>query len=462
MNIFNTQQIQMKARGGMPSSDALDILGNQLEMDPEIAKLLQEQAGEEAKNQTFESLLNPETDNTELLKANQNLNELQLKNIEKISNPEKSVKGLEQAINPEEVKLLGSKQNELNSILSESKNNLNGNALNNKMQLNSVDGSLVAKNSEQLNALEGSQQNLKNILKFNQTSGNQLLTDEAIIADTGVKENNLDNLMNKKNMIANSKDGIVETKSEKNNLMNLSDFMTKQSPSIQSRAAVKAYNPVSESMFSKKMEQSLPGVTEVKKEIKLQDIMFGEQTNTEANNESDFMQSPQQQVSKVQAGKGLDAKIFDLNSLTVTNDKSSSDVINQIQNYILRSSVANQPEVQMSFKHTDLGQVDLLVQKGMGDQLNVSIGTHTAEGAKFFAKNHGDLLNTLNQSGLNIKDIKLDSSQGSHQNLSQDSSRQDSQFQGRGQQHQSQSGERQEDARRREALWKSFQDKEVA
>ena len=161
-------------------------------------------------------------------------------------------------------------------------------------------------------------------------------------------------------------------------------------------------------------------------------------------------------------GKGLDAKIFDLNSLTVTNDKSSSDVINQIQNYIIRSSVANQPEVQMSFKHSDLGQVDLLVQKGMGDQLNVSIGTHTAEGAKFFAQNHGDLLNTLNQSGLNIKDIKLDSSQGTQQNLSQDSSRQDSQFQGRGQQHQSQSGERQEDARRREALWKSFQDKEVA
>jgi flagellar hook-length control protein FliK len=116
----------------------------------------------------------------------------------------------------------------------------------------------------------------------------------------------------------------------------------------------------------------------------------------------------------------------------------------------------------MSFDHKELGKVDLMVQKGAGDQLNISIGTNSVEAAKFFNRNQADLLGSLAQSGIQVGDFKLETSQGNNnQSQSQDSSKQ--QFaQGQKGQHQSEFGQREQDSKKREELWEQFGDKEVA
>ena len=118
----------------------------------------------------------------------------------------------------------------------------------------------------------------------------------------------------------------------------------------------------------------------------------------------------------------------------------------------------------MSFQHRDLGQVDLFVQKAANNHLNIGINTNSVEGAKFFNQNQGDLLQTLQQSGLNIKEMKLDgASTSNNQSFAQnESSRQGTGGQARNGQHQSQSGQRQEESSKRQELWNYYQDKEAA
>jgi hypothetical protein len=60
--------------------------------------------------------------------------------------------------------------------------------------------------------------------------------------------------------------------------------------------------------------------------------------------------------------------------------------------------------------------VDLVVQKAHGDQVSIMINTHSMEGSKFFTKNQGELLQTLVQSGVNVSDLKLDSSSNTNSN----------------------------------------------
>ena len=73
------------------------------------------------------------------------------------------------------------------------------------------------------------------------------------------------------------------------------------------------------------------------------------------------------------------------------------------------------------FRHQELGQVDLTIQKAGGDQLNIMVGANSTEAMKFFTQNRGELLQSLTQAGVSVGDFKLDSSSKSNnQNLSQE------------------------------------------
>ena len=253
-------------------------------------------------------------------------------------------------------------------------------------------------------------------------------------------------------------------------LVDFNSFMKKQSPQaktrIQANQASYAKKNAHKSMFKAKIDESLPHVA--KKPVaqtKLQDVMFksGDQS-------ADMNMTPEQQFSNQQllgntakvatAGAAIDqtAKVFDMNQIPTT--ASADEVIAKIQDYAIQTKVNNEPQLDFSFRHQDLGQVDLTIQKAGGDQLNILVGANSTEAMKFFTQNQGELLQSLTQAGVSVADFKLDSSSKSNnQNLSQNSNGNN---QDTHKQHQSESGQRQEEQQRRSELWDQLKDKEAA
>lgn len=166
---------------------------------------------------------------------------------------------------------------------------------------------------------------------------------------------------------------------------------------------------------------------------------------------SEMNQSVSQTAQVTTAGQA--GKILNLNQTQLSSNTET--VISQIQDYVVQAQANNQSEVAVSFEHKDLGQVDLMVQKmdPKSNQLNIQIATRGNEAAEFFKTHQGELLNTLNRSGLQIAELKLESasSNSSQQDLSGDS-RQDQQLGSRGQK-QSEQGQRESDQQRRQDLW---------
>ena len=148
------------------------------------------------------------------------------------------------------------------------------------------------------------------------------------------------------------------------------------------------------------------------------------------------------------------AKVFDMS--TLQNAENANEVINQIQNYIIQSKASNQQSVQMTFNHAELGNIDLQVMKAGGDNINIFINAQTAEGAKFFQQTQGELLQNLQQSGLQVAEFKLDSSSSSNNSqTNQDSSKQ---FNGQERQHAGhEQNKRENESEKRQELWQYLQ-----
>lgn len=252
---------------------------------------------------------------------------------------------------------------------------------------------------------------------------------------------------------------VAETVKPANNLMDFNTFMNKQAPSTKANMAQSAYaNQAQESMFSKKVEGQVPnlaGTTE-QSSMKVTDLML---MSPEQNNPEAGMEFAGQQQSNMKAstmGQVQTTKVFDMGQLN-----GNQDVINQIQDYIIQAKASSEPTVQMSFAHKDLGMVDLMVQKSHGDQVSIMINTHSMEGAKFFNQNQGELLQTLTQSGVNVADLKLDSSSNTNsnnqENLDGNNSRNSNQQHARDEKQQ-----RNEDSQRRQELWNLLNNREAA
>lgn len=247
-----------------------------------------------------------------------------------------------------------------------------------------------------------------------------------------------------------------------NKLMDFNTFMTKQNASTRGRIAAKsamyqAESAKSKSMFANKAEVNVPGAVKKQTQTNLQDIMFKQdgQTGFEQNMQQ---QNMNKNMMAQATGVGATAKVFDMASLTQPTNADA--IIGQIQDYAIQARVGNEPQLEMSFQHQELGKVDLLIQKSQNDQLNISIGTNTVEGTQFFAKNQGELLQSLTQAGISVGDFKLDTGKSSsNQNMAGDFGRDQGQQQ---KEHGSESGQRQEDQTRRHELWEQFRDSEAA
>jgi hypothetical protein len=473
LNIFSTPQFINPTQGNLIPAEGVSEISNQQAIDPELLKLLETEST--AKGINFDEVLaatkkgqDPEavmklleenkkgqtnTDKPEaesLVGDQKNVAEKSNKNeiVKEVNSPAaKELKALLSEDTPKNVQKL-----EKNNLVL-AKNDLNeaaksGNEFLNKKMISEPTVQTKHVTAAML-ALEGQNQLSKNAAKTK-------------IIKTSAKNNAqpINNAQLVNNQIA-GKEVVTEGKSV-NNLLNLNDFMQKQSPTMKANAAKKAYKPVSESMFSQKIEQDLPGVIRksANTEVTMKDVLLG-------NTQDPSQEQLAQQFNSNPAGEQLNkldkinstTKVFDLNSMGKTS--STDEVIGKVQDYIIQSKVSNQPEVQVAFKHDDLGVVDLTVKKVNTNQLDIIIHTNKIEGSEFFAKNKMALLTNLSHSGVQVGDLKLESSAQSN-NQNQDSSRQQSFAQSKGGNHNSESGQKDSDSRRREDLWNQHYEKEVA
>lgn len=252
------------------------------------------------------------------------------------------------------------------------------------------------------------------------------------------------------------------------NLVNFNQFLNNQSPQMNKLAknaiAKNSYTPINESLFNAKIKESLPQTiaqVDSTPSRSLQDIIYGVNLDgSELDQNQQFSQAMDASPKALATGeKAATNKVLDLSNVQHVNN--SEELINKVQDYIIQTKVGKNPQVQMSFNHDDLGQVDLIVNK-LNDQINVSIQAQTHQGKEFFGKNQVELIRNLNQSGVQIAEFKIESNTSNSQLSDFSGKNQDqSGFNSRGQ-HQSESGQRQEDMKRREQLWESYKEKEVA
>jgi hypothetical protein len=459
LNIFNTPQIHTTAKGATPSTDVLDVLGTNTQLDEASLKLL-EQNGE-LEGMGFDELLKLSEENPEALEKivskAQNKQEAELAKLtsgmsEKVSTAHQS---------PEQANILQLGKSEhataakTNSVISSENQPI---STNNKSELNSILN--FDKTTAAQKTVDVAKQNVDVTQKI---SPNQATMNEAKVLNDQLGIHNASKAQAiKEPMIAQaSVTNEVETK-KNNKLMSLNKFMNNQPKSVQNRAAAQtAYKPMTKSMFNQKLETTIPSVAKIPQEnISLQEVMFG---SKEQGAEASLEQGMNQSQNIKSAGKvntsAQTANVFNINDLQGAT--TTDEVITKIQDYVVQSKVANQQEVKMSFHHQELGKIDLLVEKAQNNALNISIGAKSAEGAKFFTQNQGELLATLTQAGVNVGEFKLDSSQSSNNQSSSENSK--NQFgQNSNKEHQSKSGQQDEDSQRREELWNSYQDKEVA
>lgn len=463
MNIFNTQQLQVGAKGGiLGDGTAVGGLENQINLSPEALKLLEQSSAENGVN--FDQVL-------KATKEGQDPEAV----IELLKNEKNNlVKTPVQEVGPNLKKNnLSTKSKELNELLG----NTNPEQITTKQPVATAEATEVVKNERAAffpNQLKGKQAlQISNpeqaaqkvvvqegpVAKMNNVVSNTLVEEQMKQPLKQAVQNNPYQVQSGQSMVGNKE--VAANSTKKSNLLSLNDFMAKQSPSLKNNAAKKAYKPISESMFNKKVDASLPGVVKApQQETSLQDVILGKMdTSVDVGSNATETHVAQPITAKAETASTA-GKVFDINSLSKLD--TTADVISKVQDYIMQSKVSNQSQVEMSFDHKELGKVDLLVQKGAGDQLNISIGTNSMEAARFFNKNQADLLGTLAQSGIQVGEFKLDSSQTSNnQSNSQDSSKQQFGQNSKGQ-HQSESGQRDQESRKREGLWNQFYDKEVA
>lgn len=408
----------MKANGGTPAMDVLDLLGNQLVMDPETLAMLKQEG--KVSESEFAALL-------ENIGQNEAGQETLFGNTEKLGNEGKS-----------------------------------------KLQL--LDSALTAPTSKSTPTLTNQNINTPTLANTSTPTNNktpQLPTAlNEILAKQQVQQ--APQISQAEVPMVDPKQVPNEAKAElKNpNLVKLSQFMEQQTVASQKRFQNSGqYEAAPKSIFIEKVEATnnlaKTGATNTAKAVTLQDLMFA--GSDETNLDSGDKQQTQQLITPVKANTNINsgdaAKVFDLNQVMGEKALSSEALISKIQDHILQTRAGNEKNVEMSFTHKDLGQIGLQVQKHAGDSIGITISTASLEGAKFFNQNQGELLQSLNSAGIQVGDFKLDTSKSST-NQDGESSKQ---FAGNNkQENQSESGQRKQEQDKRKTLWEQFQDQAAA
>lgn len=172
----------------------------------------------------------------------------------------------------------------------------------------------------------------------------------------------------------------------------------------------------------------------------------------------------EQQGAPAVADAQAPQKVFDMSQIKSEN---SNQIMNQISDYIVQAKASKEPTVSMRVNHEELGLIDITVSKagipGMNaDSVAINIGTHSTDGKNFFQQNSKDLFSHLGQAGVNVSDLKFETSQSSTKN-DFDMNQQNRQSHSQGERHfGSEQNQRRHDSNRRQELWDLLKDKEAA
>lgn len=252
----------------------------------------------------------------------------------------------------------------------------------------------------------------------------------------------------------------VQTEQVSKEVVNFNEFMAKQSPATQKRMALHSYgNHQEKKIFENKFDQKVEPMVLARPEMAELKV---DTTKSEQGfqNQEGFEAAPQDIRIPQVTPKMATTQVFDLNKLT---DTDAPKVIEQIQNYIIQSRVSGEQKVELSFHHQDLGKVDLMVEKAGRDALNIRIQTQGTEASSFFAKNQGDLLQSLSNAGVQVASFKLESASTNSSTAQNFSGSQQDEGSHSSQNGQSpQQGQRQQDSDRRAELWKILQERMAA
>ena len=147
------------------------------------------------------------------------------------------------------------------------------------------------------------------------------------------------------------------------------------------------------------------------------------------------------------------------------NNVQTSDVqtiMNQISDYIVQAKAAKEPTVNFKMNHQDLGLVDITVAKAQNasEAVSINIGTAALEGKQFFTQNLKELTSHLANAGIQVTDIKVDSTQNSKQSF--DFNHQQRNADSGQKQFGSEQNQRNHDQEKRQSLWDLLGNKEAA
>ncbi|MFP5489916.1 MAG: flagellar hook-length control protein FliK [Bacteriovoracia bacterium] len=152
-------------------------------------------------------------------------------------------------------------------------------------------------------------------------------------------------------------------------------------------------------------------------------------------------------------------KVFDLQNLSKSQNLDAETVLTQVTDYIVQAKAAKEPTVNMKVMHQDLGLLDITVNRGVNDAVNIAIAAQD-QGAKMFLGQHREQLMThLSQAGVSVTDLKMEQSSNSQKDMGQ-SNQQGSP--GHDRQFGSEQNQRREEQQRRHDLWELMREKEVA
>lgn len=243
-----------------------------------------------------------------------------------------------------------------------------------------------------------------------------------------------------------------------NELLDFNQFMNKQSPVVQKRMAMHSYgNHQERKLFEQKFDAKVDTTVLARPQEKEMSVVSQEAKGDLAQN---LMQNSEQHRHAQVVRTEAQPMIFDMNKLTSTTD--TQKVIDQIQSYIVQTRAGSEQKVEMSFNHHDLGKVDLMVEKMGKDALNIRIQTHGNEGASFFHKHQGELLQTLNNSGIQVAHLKLESAPSNNANNQQFAQHRSDQGHDGQPGHSASQDQQRQDSERRAELWKLLSEREAA
>ncbi|GEM_PF-1302024 len=222
----------------------------------------------------------------------------------------------------------------------------------------------------------------------------------------------------------------------------------------------------------------LPKNTQVK-ELESLDLKKSEMVNASNMNLAQGSSSaPSQEfilglMTEAAASKSVDSahqtaapKVFHMSQLKSDDAKA---IMTQISDYIVQAKAAKEPTVQMKIDHKEFGQMDITVARGINPGRNnvenivINIATSSPEVKAMLQQHKGELFTSLAQSGMNVTDFKVDSSNakgGSDMNSNHGSN--SNQFAGSEKQFGSEQNERRQEQNRRAELWNLLNDKAAA